>query len=58
MRNDLHPGTAITTPNGPGEIVRIKPGNFRKQDYQVRHQNGTLKWYSLYELQKAWKMAD
>lgn len=51
------PGVEVTTKDGVGVLVQVKPGNFRKQDYQVRFPNGQTRWYTLTDLQKAYRLA-
>jgi hypothetical protein len=55
--NDIRPGSEIITPAGIGTLVMIKPGNFRNQNYKVQFPNGTSKWYTLVQLQQAYKLA-
>lgn len=53
----FQPGATVTTREGEGILVMIKHGNFRNQNYKVKFPNGQSRWYTLQQLQQAYKMA-
>lgn len=57
MKHTLTTGSEVITPQRPATLERIKTGNLLKKDYEVRFPNGDKRWYSKYELDKAFKMA-
>lgn len=53
----FQPGATITTAQGTGTLVMVKPGNFRNQNYKVQFPNGQARWYTLTQLQDAYRIA-
>jgi hypothetical protein len=55
--SELIVSDTVVTLEGEGILVATKPGNFRNRMYKVQFASGDLKWYSLIELQKAYKLS-